>query len=52
MLSWYWSSLARVIAPAHRDEEYLVRDRLRSARWFSLTGTFPSRTRAARSARW
>jgi len=48
--SWYWSSEVRVIAPAHRDEDCTVRAFLRSARRVSAAGTFPIRTRCARSA--
>lgn len=32
MPSWYWSSTARVIDPAHLDEDTPVKARLRSAR--------------------
>ena len=49
--SRYWSSLVRVIAPAHRDEDSAVSARFRAARdaAFPFASSRPSAHRAARS---
>ncbi|WP_345034239.1 hypothetical protein [Streptomyces sannanensis] len=49
--SWYWSSLALVMAPAQREEDTAVSVFFRSARRVSFFRTVPIRTRVARSAR-
>ncbi|MBV8930942.1 MAG: hypothetical protein JO285_00060 [Kutzneria sp.] len=49
--SRYWSSDARVIAPAQREEDTAVNAFFRDARRVSLAATCPRRMRAARSAR-
>ena len=49
--SWYWSWLARVIAPAQREDDTAVSAFFRPARRFPPAGTFPIRMRSARSAR-
>jgi hypothetical protein len=54
MPSWYWSSTARVIAPAHRDEDTAVSACLRCARHTACDArsSRPSRTRPASSIRY
>ena len=52
--NWYWSSAARVIAPAHRDDDTAVTACLRCARhtaWL-WESTRPNRTRPASSPRY
>src|SRR5674476_1304468 len=50
----YWSWVARVIEPAHRDADAEVRPRLRSRREAALpaASSFPSPKRLTRSARY